>query len=169
MKLLIFIITFTISVSGFSQGTLYVQNYSNYELEGRLGARGKQNCFPSAIASYTFPAMTSININTYNNSLPYIDSWSVRLSYTGTSIPQNPPSSGLLTTISPLTQWQFTWFMTVDANGNQTGDQFWMGDDAFSSVCSTSPVYDYQHGNNGNTDAYWFYLPSTNETYLVVQ
>lgn len=153
----------------FSQGTLYFHNFSNYEIEGRLFARGNNGCYPAVWTSYEFPANLQTEIKSYNESLPIIDKWYVRTSPTGTITPQFPANSGLLNVMKNLTRWQFTWFLTKDTNGVQTGDQFWMGDDAFSAPCGTTPVYDYQHGNNGNTDVYWFYLPTTNETYLIIQ
>lgn len=169
MKKLFLILICVISNSLFSQGTLNLFNYSVYNMQGRLFARGSQNCFPSVWTSYEFPASTSATIVDYNNSLPYIGGWSARTSATGAITNHVPPSSGFLTTVSPITRWQFSWFLTKDANGVQTGDQYMMGDDAFSAPCGTTPVYDYQIGSNTLVESFWFYLPATNETYLLVQ
>ncbi len=118
-------------------------------------------------ASFEFPANFQTEIKSYNESLPIIDEWSVRTTPTGGIYQEYPPNSGLLAVMSFTTRWQFSWFLTKDNTGVHTGDQFLMGDDLFSSPCGTSNVNDYQLGNF--SEAFWFYLPSTNETYLIIQ
>jgi hypothetical protein len=169
MKKFFIILVCIISNSLFSQGTLNIFNYSVYDMQGRLFARGNQNCYPAVFTSYEFPASTAATMLNYNSSLPYITGWSARTSATAPITNQTPPNSGLLTVLSPLTRWQFSWFLIKDSNGVQTGDQYMMGIDSFSAPCGTSPVNEYQAGTFTTTAAFWFYLPSTNETTILVQ
>lgn len=165
-KILILTLSLMFSLS-FSQGKLYINNYSGYDLTMRLAANSPTGCNPSAIASLTYPANTQDSIVNFNNSLPYIDQWSVRLSYTGNAMTQ-PVPSGLLTTISPLTRWSFAWFQTRYAGtNNQTPDiDFQMGDPTAFPNCGISGS---TFVDGSLSDAFWFYIPSENATYLVVQ
>lgn len=167
MKKLFYFIFIMLFSEAYSQGTLYLHNYSNYDIQGRLYSRGNTGCLPEVGTSYEFPANLQTEIKSYNESLPIIDKWSVRTTPTGSISTQYPPNSGLLNVMSSLTRWQFSWFLTKDNTGTPTGDQFLMGDDLFSSPCGTSNVNDYHLGNY--SEAFWFYLPSTNETYLIIQ
>lgn len=169
MKKFFLILICIISNSLFSQGTLNIFNFSVYDMQGRLIARGNQNCYPAVFTSYEFPALTSATMINYNQSLPYIAGWSARTSPTAPITNQTPPNSGLLNVLSPLTRWQFTWFLLKDTNGVQTGDQYMMGIDSFSAPCGTTPVNEFQAGTSTNTQAFWFYLPTTNETTILVQ
>lgn len=166
-KILILSLICIFSLS-FSQGKLYIQNYSNYDLVMRVIAGSPTNCVPEAITSMTFPASTQSVINNFNDAAPYTSGWSVVLSpntnYTDQTIP-----SGLLTAISPLTRWKFCWFKTKFA-GTQNSTQdidFNMGDNSAFPTCPGMPSSSFVDGNL--TDAFWFYVPSENATYLVVQ
>lgn len=151
----------------FSQGKLFIQNYSNYDLVMRVVAGSPTNCHPEAIGSLTFPANTQSLINNFNDAGAYTTGFSVLLSPNANSTFQTIPS-GLLTAISPLTQWKFAWFHTrYPGTTNMTPDiDFNMGDSAFPS-CPWSPSSLYTAGTL--TQAFWFYVASENTTYLVVQ
>lgn len=162
---LILVLTFSLA---FSQGKLYIQNFSAYDLTMRLVGGSPSNCQPEAVGSInTFPAHTQTMFADYNSSASYAPNWSVRLSYTGDPIPQTAPS-GLLTSISPITQWKFCWFHTMDpGTHNFTSDiNFNMGDPAFPS-CPWASGTAFVDG--ALTDAFWFYVASENATYLVIQ
>lgn len=165
-KILILTLSLMFSLS-FSQGKLYINNYTDYDLTMRVAANSPTGCNPSAITSMTFPANTQDTIENFNDSLPYASGWSVRLSYTGNALMQ-PVPSGLLTTISPLTRWSFAWFQTRYAGtSNQTPDpDFQMGDASAFPTCGISGS---TFVDGSLSDAFWFYIPSENATYLVVQ
>lgn len=153
----------------FSQGKLYLQNFSNYDLAMRVVTGSTTNCLPEAIASMNFPANTLDVIDNFNGAFPYTAGWSVRLSATGGTIYQNAPS-GLLTSISPLTRWEFAWYQTLyPGTTNVAYDtvNFNMGDpSAFSTNCAWNGS---TFIDGSLTDAFWFYIPSENATYLVIQ
>lgn len=166
-KIAILFLSFVFSLS-FSQGKLYIQNFSAYDLTMRIVGGSPTNCFPEALGSViTFPAHTQTSFLDYNSMASYAPNWTVRLSYTGNAIPQTAPS-GLLTTISPITQWKFCWFHTMDpGTHNLTSDiDFNMGDPAFPS-CPWASGVSFVDGTL--TDAFWFYVASENATYLVIQ
>lgn len=153
-----------------AQGKLYIQNYTNYDIIGRIFSRGNSVCYPAVWGSYKLPANGQVAFEEYNKSGGFIDTWYVKTTANGTIIPQllnSPPPPNALTTFSSMTQWQYSWFRTEDSNGNPTGDDFWMGDDQFSSPCGVSNVNGFQAGNF--SQAFWFYLPTQNETYIIVQ
>ncbi|OCA75953.1 hypothetical protein BBI01_04445 [Chryseobacterium artocarpi] len=135
----------------------------------RISAASPTSCYPTVNASMSFPANTQAQIANFNSAAPYTDSWAVRFSYNGNYIGQ-PIPSGILNTVSPLTQWQECQFMTMDNNNpNQpTGDiVFKMGDPTVFANCGQTSGSTFVDGNL--TDAFWFYVPSQNATYLVVQ
>lgn len=153
-----------------AQGKLYIQNYTNYDIIGRIFSRGNSGCYPSVWSSYKLPAGGQVAFDEYNDSAGFIDTWYFKTSANGTINSQslyNPPPPNVLTNLSLLTQWQYSWFRTEDSNGNPTGDDFWMGDSVFSSPCGVSTVSDYVAGNY--SEAFWFYLPTQNETYIIIQ
>lgn len=165
-KILILLPVFIFSLS-FSQGKLYIQNYSNYDLVMRFIAGNPTNCLPEAATSMNFPANTQDVIDNYNDSAPYTTNWSVRLSPTGNALSQNIPS-GLLTTISPLTRWKFCWFRTRYAGTTNltTDGDFNMGDPSAFPAC---PLTGSDFVDEPLSDAFWFYIASENATYLIVQ
>ncbi|MDF0720581.1 hypothetical protein P0M11_11290 [Kaistella sp. PBT33-4] len=162
---IIFTITLLATNLG-AQGTLYIENYSNYPFAARIVAGNQQNCTPEAVGSFNFPGNYQVSIPNFNGSLPTVSSWSVRLSPTGNVMMQSPPNSGILNTISGLTRWEFCSLQSLDPNtGQPTNDiDFFMGDPNFSNCWQGN---DFVDGNL--TDAFWFYLPTTNTTYLVIQ
>ena len=148
--ILLFISVFSFS---FSQGYLYIENYSGYDLLMRAIAGNPNNCHPEAVGSLKFPAYTQDVIDNFNDAIPYTDMFSVRLAPTGSATSQYIPS-GLLNTISPLTQWKFIWFHTVDSTGNTTNDiDFNMGDPSFFASC---PLGGVTYEDGALTDAFWF-------------
>ncbi|WP_267402726.1 hypothetical protein [Chryseobacterium sp. GM_Chr_2] len=152
----------------FSQGKLYLQNYSAYDLTVRIVAGNTTNCLPLASTSIRFPAATEDVIENFNDALPYTTGWSVSLT-TGTMPTQVAIPSGLLTAISPLTRWEFAWYQAQDPI---TGDTVYdtvdhnMADNTAFNNCgwSGSTFID-----GTITDSFWFYIPSENATYLVIQ
>ncbi|ANF52859.1 hypothetical protein A0O34_21085 [Chryseobacterium glaciei] len=165
-KILILLPVFIFSLS-FSQGKLYIQNYSNYDLVMRVVAGNTNNCLPEVVTSMNFPANTQDVIDNFNDSAPYANDWSVRLSPTGNPLSQAVPS-GLLTTVSNLTRWKFIWFHTAyPGTTNSTPDvDFNMADPSAFAACPLSGS-DFIDGSL--TDAFWFYIASENATYLIIQ
>lgn len=168
MKKILTLITVILFSFSFSQGKLYIKNYSDYRLEMRISAASANNCYPYAIASMSFGPHADVEIPDFNSSGPYSTSWAVKFTPTGSPIHQTAPS-GILSTISPLTRWNYSDMMTVDPNTNQsTGDpRFKMGDPSFITSCGYGDGETYVDGNF--TDVFWFYIASENATFLVVQ
>jgi hypothetical protein len=168
MKKILTLSSVLASVLFFSQGKLYIQNFSNYDLAMRVVAGSTTNCFPEALASMNFPANTLDVIDNFNDASPYTSGWSVRLSATGAALNQ-PIPSGLLTTISPLTRWEFAWYQTLypgTTNSAYDTVNFDMGDPSAFPGCSWNGS---TFIDGSLTDAFWFYIPSENATYLVIQ
>ena len=169
MKKILTLIPLLIFSLSFSQGTLYINNYSDYGLQMRISAASPTNCFPLVYTSMSFPANTQSKISDFNNATPYTNSWSIIFNYNGNIVGQPIPSP-VLNTVSPLTQWQECQFMTMDNNNpNQPTDdiRFEMGDPTAFANCAPTSGSTFVDGNL--TDAFWFYVPSQNATYLVVQ
>ncbi len=153
----------------FSQGKLYIENYSNYDLQMRVIAGNPNNCIPEVGASMNFPASTQDVIENFNDSQPYTTHWSAILTAGGNTYQEYAPNSGLLNTVSPLTRWKFLWYQTVyPGTTNVAYDtvNFNMGEPSAFPNCplQSSPFVD-----GTLTDAFWFYIPSENATYLVIQ
>ncbi len=152
----------------FSQGKLYLQNYSNYDLMMRVVGGSTTSCVPEAITSMSFPAATQAVINNYNDAFPYTTGWSVTTTMGTNPIGQTIPS-GLLTAISPITRWKFAYYQTQDpVTGSTVYDtvDHNMGDSAAFPYC---PWNSSTFIDGTVTDSFWFYIPSDNATYLVIQ
>lgn len=147
----------------YSQGTINVFNFSNYDAVGRLAVKGKQTCFPYAIGSYNIDANDQFSFTDMQYSSPYITNWSV-IAQQGAQTQNSSPPSGVLSVLSSLTDWDYSWLTTFD-NGVNTGDNFWMGYPNIS--CSSNLVNNFQQGNYNNTQAFWFV--ANGQTYLIVQ
>ena len=169
MKKLFYLVAILFSLKSFAQGTLYIFNYSSYDLTGRLFAAHKTNCLPEVFNSYDVPAGAIVKITSFNDgplANPPISGWAVRLSTTSPPMSQTAPS-GLLTTLSGLTRWHFYWFQTRYAGTyNSTPDTDVTMGEAFPVGCNLVPLTGYIH--NVVTDAKWYYEPSTNETTLII-
>lgn len=167
MKKILILSSIFLSSLSFAQGSLNIFNYSSYDLAMRVEAGNTTNCLPSVITSMNFPASHSDVIDNFNDSLPYTAGWSVRLSTTGSPTNVTVPS-GLLTTVSSLTRWQFCWYQTMDpVTGNTVYDtvDFNMGDTSAFPNCGWSSSTNI---TGTLTKAFWFYIPSSNATYLVI-
>jgi len=166
-KLLVSLFLFSLVGVINAQGKLYLQNYSVYDLQMRLEAQHITNCTPEIIGSLSFPASTQDIIENYNDSPPFAMSWGVLLPGASSAITQPVPGSGLLTTLSSITQWRYCWFKTFYAGTiTATNDVDFTMADPNNLPCSFTGT-DYIDGNL--TDAFWFTIPSMNATYLVIQ
>ncbi|WP_312393985.1 hypothetical protein [Chryseobacterium sp.] len=152
----------------FSQGKLYIQNYSNYNLGMRIVAGNTGSCLPEAVASMDFPAQTQDVIDDFNDAFTYTAGWSVRLSPTGNPSYFTAPN-GLLNSISPITRWEFAWYQAQDPiTGNtvyDTVDHNMADNSAFPNCAWNGSTF----VDGTVTDSFWFYIPSDNATYLVIQ
>ncbi|MCS3531411.1 hypothetical protein [Chryseobacterium sp. JUb7] len=141
----------------FSQSTrLVINNYSVYNLEGRLIAGSPTTSNAGLIAapnapygSYTVPAlMTDIQYNSFDTSgislLP-IDNWYLASG----SYPYNHPN---VTALVPVAEWATFYFQTKDSAGNNF-DDFRIGNPAISGAIGFTS-FSSQTGTY--SDAEWF-------------
>lgn len=156
----------------FAQGKLYLHNFTDYNLAIRVKASNPASCVPAVAASMNFPAQTQDVINNFNDSLPYASYWTAQTTPGGPNIPHDLSTqgpSGLLTALSPLTQWNFLYYGARDPITNQPvydTVNFYMGDPSLFPNCSEPGS---THIDGTYTEAFWFYMPSENATYLIVQ
>jgi len=164
-KLLLPLFLFSIAFFN-AQGILYLHNYSGYDLQMRLVAQHVSSCTPAVIGSLDFPANTSAQFDNYSEFPPYANGFTVLLPGAPSAIYQ-PAGSGLLTSLSPITQWKYAWFNTRYAGTlNNTNDIDFNMADPNNLPCNFSGT-DYVDG--ALTDAFWFTIPSMNATYLLIQ
>jgi len=167
MKKIFLLPLFLFSIAFFNaQGKLYLQNYSIYDLQMRLVAQHISNCTPEVVGSVSFPAATQEEFDDYSEFPPYATGFGVLLPGATSAIYQ-AAGSGLLQSLSPITQWKYAWFQTKYAGTtNNTYDIDFHMADPNNLPCSFSGT---DSVTGALTTAFWFTIPSMNATYLVIQ
>lgn len=162
MKNLLLILYFISGLVWAQTSTMVINNYSNYYLEGRLGANGQCNPLIFAVplagqSIFTIPPVTTTSYEKYKSSnvstVPILE-WLVNTG-SGSSVvrPYYHPVFDSFGPVSLYSDWSMFWFSTFDSS-HIFFEEFKMG---VNTNCTGNSVT-YQLGSYA--EAEWFTITS---------
>lgn len=159
-SLLLFILSWSSCM--FSQGDLYIYNFSDHNLHGHINAEPKDPtaCYPALQSElFDIPPGASKYYSGFTGAYPDIDEWYYMSSPTVSSTLTMPGATGILNILGALTHWTYCAF---EATKPGEACSFSVG----ISACNTPIPSSMASVPTGDIYASWFVLSGI--TYLIV-